>query len=101
MRVISKAALNFICKCHPQNVCQRLVDHSCHGCVQVKQVSLNPLAKHPKVKAKTEEEQLETRQLENALDKICRWDANNGWHVRLAWHICACASSSNVRCMTR
>ena len=42
------------------------------GYLQVKQVSLNPLAKHPKVKAKTEEEQLETRQLENALDKICR-----------------------------
>ena len=42
------------------------------GHLQVKQVSLNPLAKHPKVKAKSEEEQLETRQLENALDKICR-----------------------------
>lgn len=40
--------------------------------LQVKLVSLNPLAKHAKVKAKTEEEQLETRQLENALDKICR-----------------------------
>lgn len=39
----------------------------------MKQVSLNPLAKHAKVKAKTEEEQLETRQLENALDKICRF----------------------------
>lgn len=45
------------------------------GHPQVKQVSLNPLAKHPKVKAKTEEEQLETRQLENALDKICRLES--------------------------
>ncbi len=37
----------------------------------MQQVSLNPLAKHARAAAGPGDEELETRQLETALDKIC------------------------------
>ncbi len=60
--------------CAPRSglTCRRLSDRGKTALRQVKQVSLNPLAKHAKMKSKGSEEQLETRQLETALDKICR-----------------------------